>query len=296
VVPSALLNFLNIKKKMKNFFFSPLEQFLIIPVAKIYFFNLIISNQLIFLIINFFLIFGLTFLFNDLKKKEIQKASLSIHWLKSFTENILNFKPLTSLLLVPNYIQIFFELIVKAIFSVLTDNVKYEKVEQFFPCVLTLFLLLLTLNLTGLIPYTFTVTSHLIITFVLSLILFIGINIISINIHGKKIFGLFLPSGIGVGLSFLLVPIELISYIFKPLSLSIRLFGNMMAGHALLKVIAGFGWTLAKSNSIILFSLHVFPLLILVPLFLLETGVAVVQAFVFTVLFCIFLNDALNLH
>jgi len=84
---------------MKIFFFSPLEQFLIIPVAKIYFFNLIISNQLIFLMINFFLIFGLTFLFNDLKKKEIKKASLSIHWLKNFTENILNFKPLTSLYL-----------------------------------------------------------------------------------------------------------------------------------------------------------------------------------------------------
>jgi len=84
---------------MKIFFFSPLEQFLIIPVAKIYFFNLIISNQLIFLMINFFLIFGLTFLFNDLKKKEIKKASLSIHWLKNFTENILNFKPSTSLYL-----------------------------------------------------------------------------------------------------------------------------------------------------------------------------------------------------
>jgi len=81
------------------FFFSLLEQTLIVPVAKIYFFNLIISNQLIFLMINFFLIFGLTFLFNDLKKKEIKKASLSIHWLKNFTENILNFKPSTSLYL-----------------------------------------------------------------------------------------------------------------------------------------------------------------------------------------------------
>jgi hypothetical protein len=79
---------------MKNFFLYLLKQFLIIPVAKIYFFNLIISNQLIFLIVNFFLIFSLTFLFNDLKKKKIKKASLSIHWLKSFTENILNKKKL----------------------------------------------------------------------------------------------------------------------------------------------------------------------------------------------------------
>lgn len=152
------------------------------------------------------------------------------------------------------------------------------------------------MNLIGLIPYTFTVTGHLIITFVLSSILFIGINIICVHTHGRKIFSLFLPSGTSIELSFLLVPIELIFYTFKPISLSIRLFANMMAGHTLLKVIAGFGWTLIKSNSTLLACVHVVPLLILIPLFILEMGVAMIQAFVFTVLFCIYLNDALNLH
>ena len=93
----------------------------------------------------------------------------------------------------------------------------------------------------------------------------------------------------------LLVPIELISYVFKPVSLSIRLFANMMAGHTLLKVIAGFAWTLAACSGI-LFLIHYVPLLILLPLFGLELGVALIQSSVFVILICIYLNDALNLH
>jgi len=108
-------------------------------------------------------------------------------------------------------------------------------------------------------------------------------------------FSLFLPSGTSLALSFLLVPIELISYIFKPISLSIRLFANMMAGHTLLKVIAGFAYTMMVLSGI-LFFVHYVPLLILIPLFLLELGVSLIQAFVFSVLVCIYLNDAINLH
>ena len=104
-----------------------------------------------------------------------------------------------------------------------------------------------------------------------------------------------LPPGTSVALSFLLVPIELISFVFKPISLSIRLFANMMAGHTLLKVIAGFGYTLMSASGS-LFLLHIFPLLLLVPLFFLELGVAIIQSFVFSILICIYINDALNLH
>jgi len=108
-------------------------------------------------------------------------------------------------------------------------------------------------------------------------------------------FSLFFPAGTSFTLAFLLVPLELISYIFKPLSLAIRLFCNMMAGHTLLKVIAGFAWTL-MSFSGFLFLMHYIPILILIPLFGLEFGVALIQAFVFSFLTCIYLNDALNLH
>ena len=151
------------------------------------------------------------------------------------------------------------------------------------------------MNLVGLIPFSFTLTSHIIVTFAFALILFIGINIIGVKKFGIQYFSLFLPPGTSIVLSLLLVPIELISYIFKPVSLSIRLFANMMAGHTLLKVIAGFGFTLMNLGGG-LFFLHYLPLLLLIPLLGLELAVALIQTFVFSILICIYLNDALNLH
>jgi ATP synthase subunit 6 len=175
------------------------------------------------------------------------------------------------------------------------DNIKSSKSAKFFPLIFFLFLFILSLNTIGLIPYSFTLTSHLIITLVLSVSVFIGINIICLKIHGINFFSLFLPSGTSVALSFLLIPIEFISYIFKPISLSIRLFANMMAGHTLLKVIVGFSYILLGSTGI-LFLLQFIPLLILIPLFGLELGVALIQSFVFSTLICIYLNDCINLH
>ena len=145
-------------------------------------------------------------------------------------------------------------------------------------------------------------TSHcnslydaLVVTFFLSMSIFIGLNIICVRTHGMQFFSLFLPSGTALGLAFLLVPIEVVSYIFKPIALATRLFANMMAGHILLKVIAGFAYTL-MGNTGILFLLHYVPLLILIPLFGLELGVAIIQSFVFAILVCIYLNDSINLH
>jgi len=175
------------------------------------------------------------------------------------------------------------------------ENIGGKRSQEFFPLIFTLFFFVLCMNLIGLVPYSFTVTSHFIVTLILSLIIFLGMNIICIRIHGLKFFSLFLPSGTSFALSFLLVPVEIISYIFKPLSLAIRLFCNMMAGHTLLKVFAGFAWSL-MSFSGILFFLQYIPILILIPLFGLELGVAFIQAFVFSLLTCIYLNDALNLH
>lgn len=254
-----------------NFFTSPLEQFQVLPIisAGIGFIDCSITNETIILILVFF--FTIT-LFYSLFKKETN-----------------------SYFIIPNRWQSIVEIIHNLILSLVTDNIKSSKNVLFFPLVFSVFLFLLSLNLVGLIPYSFTLTSHLIVTFSLSLALFIGINIICIREHGTKFFSLFLPSNTSVILALLLVPIELISYVFKPVSLSIRLFANMMAGHTLLKVIAGFAFTL-MANVGILFLLHYIPLLILIPLFGLELGVALIQSFVYSILLSIYLNDALNLH
>jgi ATP synthase subunit 6 len=249
--------------------YSPLEQFLVLPILSIIPNFLTINN----IFITFFVLFSsLAILFCNLVKPNT-----------------------TDIYLVPNRYQLFFENIFFSILSVIQDNIQSDEKKKFFPIIGAIFFLILNLNLFGIIPYTFTVTSELIITFALSLLIFIGIQIIAVRIHKLKFFSLFFPSGVSVLLSFLLVPIEFISFFFKPISLSIRLFANMMAGHTLLKVIAGFTWLIMGATTF--FSLaHYIPLLILIVLFVLEVGVAIIQSFVFAVLLCIYINDIFNLH
>jgi len=251
--------------------YSPVEQFAILPLLSCIRF-LSINNVTIL----YFLIFIL--------------LTLSLFL---FSKNVTSYN---SFFIIPNGYQIVLEQIVKGAINLTRENINSKASQFFFPLIATLFLFLLTSNLFGLIPYSYTTTSHLIVTFSLSLYLFIGINIICLKKNKLESFGLFLPNGTGTGLAFLLVPIEFISYIFKPISLSIRLFANMMAGHTLLKVIAGFSWTLISLGNIIFVIIHLIPVLILIPLFFLEFVVAIIQSFVFTVLICIYINDALNIH
>lgn len=178
--------------------------------------------------------------------------------------------------------------------AMLSDNVGKEG-EKFYPFIFSLFSFVVIANLIGLVPYSFTITSHLIVTFSLAIIVFVGVNIVGVQKHGIDILCLFLPGGTSIALAFLLVPIELISYIFKPISLSVRLFANMMAGHTLLKVIAGFAWSMLSAGGL-LFIFHTLPLAIIVILMGLELGVALIQAYVFSILSCIYLNDTLNMH
>ena len=145
------------------------------------------------------------------------------------------------------------------------------------------------------VPYSFTITSHLIVTFTLALTTFLGFNIIGIRKHKLNFLSLLLPGGASLALVPLLVPIELVSYIFRVISLPVRLFANMMAGHTLLKVIAGFAWIMSGLSGIMFFA-HFVPLILLVLLVGLELGVALIQAYVFTILTCMYINDALNLH
>lgn len=178
--------------------------------------------------------------------------------------------------------------------SLLFDNIGL-KGQVYLPFVFVVFIFVLISNLIGLIPYSFTVTSHIIVTFALALIVFVGVNIIGVNIHRLHFLNLFLPSGTALPLAFLLVPLEIVSFLSKPISLSVRLFANMMAGHTLLKVIAGFAWSMMKKGGF-LFLAHLLPLAVLFILVGLELGVAMIQAYVFTVLTCIYLNDSINLH
>jgi ATP synthase subunit 6 len=254
-----------------NFLFSPLEQFEVILLIPLYFkgIDFSITNETLIIII-IFLFFSISF-----------SASLN---LKDSTLNI-----------IPSRIQVLFEIIYKILISLIVDNLGKFEGQKFFPMLFSIFLFIVSLNLIGLIPYSFTLTSHLIVTFALALFIFIALNIICIKAHGSAFFSLFFPQGTSIFLALLLVPIELISYIFKPVSLSIRLFANMMAGHTLLKVIAGFAWTLSGFSGV-LFLIHYIPLLILIPLFGLELGVALIQSFVFIILICIYLNDSIHLH
>jgi F-type H+-transporting ATPase subunit a len=260
---------MNIKtENLLNILYSPLEQFEILSLFKILGFNL--TNQFYFLLVLLSFLCGLFyFLILDPKTK--------------------------SLYIIPNRWQFFLESIYLLILNLVKDNINGPRGQRFFPIIFTLFLFIAGMNLIGLIPYSYTVTSHFIVTLALSLSVFIGMNIICIRTHKLEFFSLFLPAGTSFALAFLLVPVELISYIFKPLSLAIRLFCNMMAGHTLLKVFAGFSWSLMHFSGV-LFFLQAIPLLILIPLYGLEFGVALIQAFVFSLLTCIYLNDAINLH
>ncbi len=160
--------------------------------------------------------------------------------------------------------------------------------RDFFPFIFTLFMFILFSNLLGLIPYSFTVTSHIIVTFALAAVVFIGVTIVGIVRHGFHFLRLFVPEGVPVVLLVLLVPIELLSYFIRPFTLSIRLFANMLAGHTMLAIFGGF------AASVGLFA--IFPLGINVLLVGLELLVAVLQAYVFAILTCLYLRDALHLH
>lgn len=170
-----------------------------------------------------------------------------------------------------------------------------NKGKPYFPFIFSTFLFLMANNLIGMIPYSFTTTSHLIVTFTLSVSIFIGITIIGFQIHGLHFFSFLFPPGAPLVLAPLLVVLELVSYCFRAISLGVRLFANMMAGHTLVKILAGFGWSMTKAGGV-LAGLALIPYGIVLALLGLEIGVALLQAYVFTILCSIYLNDAIHLH
>ena len=189
--------------------------------------------------------------------------------------------------LVPGRWQLIAELSYGFIAKMVSDTVGKEG-RPYFPFVFTLFMFVLFGNMLGLLPYAFTYTSHIIVTFAMAGFIFVAVTVIAIAKHGVKFFGYFLPEGVPIFMAPLLIPIEIISYLSRPISLSVRLFANMLAGHTLLKVFAGFVVALGLFG--------VFPLAFVVVLTGLEVVIAFLQAFVFTILTCLYLNDALHLH
>ena len=177
----------------------------------------------------------------------------------------------------------------------LVDEQIGSKGRKFFPLIFTIFVFLLFTNLIGMVPYSFTATSHLVVTFGLSLSLFIGVTIVGFQIHGVHFFSFLLPKGAPLALAPLLVVLELVSYCFRAVSLGVRLFANMMAGHTLVKILSGFAWTMLSVGGILTVASSI-PFAIVFALTGLEIGVACLQAYVFTILTCIYLNDAINLH
>ena len=196
--------------------------------------------------------------------------------------------------LVPTRLQSVAELCYEYIADLVRGSAGEEGM-RYFPWIFTIFVFILTLNMLGLIPGSFTVTSHIIVTFALAGMVFFTVTIIGFARHGVGFLKLFVPAGVPWWLMPIIIPIELISYLIRPISHSVRLFANMMAGHTMLKVFGGFVVGLASVGGLGALG-GVAPVGFLVAFTGLEFLVAFLQALIFTVLTCIYLNDALHMH
>jgi F-type H+-transporting ATPase subunit a len=195
--------------------------------------------------------------------------------------------------LVPGRFQSLAEVSYEFVASMIRSNAGPEGM-RFFPLVFSLFMFILVSNVIGIIPYTFTVSSHIIVTAALALLVFFTVLIYGFYRNGLKFFRLFVPSGIPIYILPLVVVIEIISFLTRPLSHSVRLFANMLAGHITLKVFAGFVALLGTSLGAIGWIGGIVPLALTVALTALELLVAFLQAYVFAILTCIYLNDAIH--
>jgi F-type H+-transporting ATPase subunit a len=189
--------------------------------------------------------------------------------------------------LVPGRWQSVVELAYNFVADMIRTNVGSEG-RPYFPFIFSLFMFILFGNMLGLLPYSFTFTSHLAVTLGMALVVFIGTTVVAFIKHGFGFFSFFLPHGTPWYVAPLLVPIEILSYLTRPVSLSLRLFANMTAGHTLLKVFGGFIVAMGVAG--------VIPAAAVVALTGLELIVAFLQAYVFAILSCIYLNDALHMH
>ena len=246
---------------------SPLEQFSVLPLIPIHFgwVDLSITNSAIYCLLTFVTL------------------HFVCHLILKHGGNV-----------VPSRYQAGAEMVYDFVLSLANEQLG-KNAQPYLAIVFTSFLYILAGNLIGLIPFSFATTAQLVVAFALSFSLFIGVTFIGVKKHGLHFLSFFLPSGAPIGLAPLLVVIELISYIFRPISLGVRLFANMTAGHSLLAIIAGFGWSMATCGSPVALAAFI-PIGVIVVIYGLELAVAFLQAYVFGVLLCIYLKDAIELH
>lgn len=247
-------------------FFSPLEQFEIYPILplRIGAFDLSFTNSSFFL-----LLICLVYVF----------------FVKLVYSNGSGF-------FIPNRWQLLFENFYSFSADMVEENIG-AKGQTFVPFIFGLFMFLLLANTFGMVPYSFTVTSHLIVTFTLSALVWVGKLYVGIKHHGIRILGVLLPGGIPFAMVPFFVVVELLSFFIPLAALGIRLFANMMAGHILMKVIVGFCWSMLLAGNVF-FLAHFIPMGVLFLLLFLETAVAFIQAYVFTMLTCLMTGDMVH--
>ncbi|MBK3736496.1 F0F1 ATP synthase subunit A [Azospirillum brasilense] len=197
--------------------------------------------------------------------------------------------------LVPGRLQSLAEIFYEFVANMVRDNAGHDA-RPYFPFVFAIFMFVLFGNLVGMIPFTFTFTSHIIVTFTLAATVFVFVTVLALMKHGLHFFSFFMPHGAPLALAPILIPIEVISYLMRPVSLSIRLFANMMAGHTMLKVFAGFTVMMISGLGAVGFLAGLVPLAINIALTGFEFLVAFLQAYVFSILPCLYIRDALELH
>lgn len=238
---------------------NPFDQFKVKPIVELELFghDISFSNSALFMIMGIFLICSYFF--------------------------VASRKPT----LIPNKIQGFAEILFEFSNNMLTDAAGSGS-KKFAPLIFSLFTFILLLNIMGLLPFGYTVTSQLIVTFTFAILVFTTVIITGFIKHGLKFFSLFLPHGTPIFLAPLMILIELFSFLVRPISLSIRLAGNMIAGHVLLKVLGTFAILMGVAG--------LFPIAFMIIMFGFELFVAILQAYIFAMLTCIYLNDAINLH
>lgn len=196
--------------------------------------------------------------------------------------------------LVPGRMQAMAELLYEFVANMIRENVGSQG-RRYFPLIFTLFMVVLMGNILGMIPWSFTYTSHIIVTGALAMMIFFTVLIIGFFNHGLKFFSLFVPPGVPFWLFPLIIPIELISFMVRPVTLSVRLFANMMAGHLMLKVFAGFSVAMLGLGAAG-YAFGLVPMLFNAVLMAFEVLIALLHAYVFTVLSCIYLKDTVDLH
>jgi F-type H+-transporting ATPase subunit a len=198
--------------------------------------------------------------------------------------------------IVPGRMQTAAEAVYEFVGGLIRETIGAEG-RRYFPLLFTLFMFILLGNMLGMIPYSFTFTSHIIVTFVMAFVVFAAVTVLGFTRHGFHFFTFFVPPGAPLWMWPLLIPIEIISYFSRPISLSVRLFANMLAGHTMLKVIAGF--VLPLSGVVVApvgWALGLLPLMLVIALTGLEILIAFLQAYVFTILTCLYIKDSLDLH